>query len=48
MIIVSLDFVLDFQKYHFSPVNICYNLKQIATEFLSAGMHSGQVFLKHT
>ena len=25
-----------------------YDLKQIATEFFSAGMHSGEVSLKHT
>ena len=31
-----------------SPVNIWYDLKQIATEFFSAGMHSGEVSLKHT
>ena len=31
-----------------SPVNIWTDLKQIATEFVSAGMHSGEVFLKHT
>ena len=31
-----------------SPVNIWYYLKQIATEFFSAGMHSGEVSLKHT
>ena len=30
-----------------SPVNIWYGLKQIATEFFSAGMHSGEVSLKH-
>ena len=31
-----------------SPVKIWYGLKQIATEFFSAGMHSGEVSLKHT
>ena len=31
-----------------SPVNIWYDLKQIATEFFSAEMHSGEVSLKHT
>ena len=31
-----------------SPVNIWYDLKQIATEFFFAGMHSGEVSLKHT
>ena len=31
-----------------SPVNIWYDLKQIATEFFSARMHSGEVSLKHT
>ena len=30
-----------------SPVNIWYGLKQIATEFFSAGMHSREVSLKH-
>ena len=33
---------------HFSPVNIWYGLTQIATEFFSAGMLSGEVSLKHT
>ena len=33
---------------YFSPVNIWYNLKQIATDFFFAGMHSGEVSLKHT
>ena len=28
--------------------NYWHNLKQIATEFFSAGMHSGEVSLKHT
>ena len=28
--------------------NYWNNLKQIATEFFSAGMHSGEVSLKHT
>ena len=28
--------------------NYWHNLKQIATEFCSAGMHSGEVSLKHT
>ena len=32
----------------YSPVNIWYDLKQIATEFFSAEMHSGEVSLKHT
>ena len=27
--------------------NYWHNLKQIATEFFSAGMHSGEVSLKH-
>ena len=31
-----------------SPVNIWYGLKQIATDFISAGMHSGEVSIKHT
>ena len=31
-----------------SPVNTWYDLKQIATAFFSAGMHSGEVSLKHT
>ena len=31
--------------YLFSPVNIWYDLKQIATEFFSTGMHSGEVSL---
>ena len=31
-----------------SPVNIWYDLKQIATEFFSVGMHSGEVSLEHT
>ena len=35
-------------KHIYSPVNISYDLKQIATEFFSAGMHSGEVSLKHT
>ena len=34
--------------YKNSPVNIWYDLKQIATEFFFAGMHSGEVSLKHT
>ena len=33
---------------HISPVNIWYDRKQIATEFVSAGMHSEEVSLKHT
>ena len=32
----------------YSPVNIWYDLKQIATEFFSVGMHSGEVSPKHT
>ena len=32
----------------YSPVNIWYDLKQIATEFVSVGMHSGEVSLEHT
>ena len=32
-------------KSHDSPVNIWYDLKQIATEFFSTGMHSGEVSL---
>ena len=32
----------------YSPVNVWYDLKQIATEFVSAGMHSREVCLKHT
>ena len=28
--------------------NHWHNLKQIATEFFSAGMHSGEVSFKHT
>ena len=32
--------------YRYSPVNIWYDLKQIATEFFSAGMHSREVSLK--
>ena len=32
----------------YSPVNIWYDLKQIATEFFSVGMHSEEVSLKHT
>ena len=32
----------------YSPVNIWYDLKQIATDFFSLGMHSGEVSLKHT
>ena len=31
-----------------SQVNIWYNLKQIATEIFSVGMHSGEVSLEHT
>ena len=31
-----------------SPVNIWYDLKQIATEFFSTRMHLGEVSLKHT
>ena len=34
--------------YPYRPVNIWYDLKQIATEFVSVGMHSGEVSLKHT
>ena len=31
-----------------SPVNIWYDLKQIATEFFFVGMHLGEVSLEHT
>ena len=35
-------------QFPFSPVNIWYDLKQIATEFFSVGMHLEEVSLKHT
>ena len=40
----------DYELYYrpTSPVNIWYDLKQIATEFFSVGMHSEEVSLKHT
>ena len=41
-------FLHNVSHFCFSPVNIWYDLKQIATEFFSAGMHSGEVSLKHT
>ena len=37
-----------FKASLYSPVNLWYDLKQIATEFFSTGMHSGEVSLKHT
>ena len=48
MVIFTLP-LLNYNGYSISsPVNIWYDLKQIATEFFSAGMHSGEVSLKHT
>ena len=36
------------QVLGYSPVDIWYDLKQIATEYFFTGMHSGEVSLKHT
>ena len=50
---IDYNYVIPSNKHRvpihwYSPVNIWYDLKQIATEFFSVGMHSGEVSLEHT